>query len=1233
MTGVDYYRQPTASESDQDMMLDVGDSQQPAGAQAQHLESLKAVEDTLSRMNRLGVTIRQSSGAKAIMRARKFAETLDLGYFTSLCSAAVQFLYPGAQQSLKAYLSHLMTDLYARIQHLESRRRDLETRRARTPRLPTIDEAPADVNSTAGQSFQETPPPVLSHIVQPSFQGSVSQSDLSSVRMSYVLDQLRGPKQASTTSPKTFSIQVNQANYPRPPASEGKSTRCEYCSELLREDDLGGSAWRRHIDRDLKPYACLAEQCPEVDAVFPSFEAWFEHMQMHGRRWHQKNYQTTSWRCVICGDQQMYNNSQDLCSHMEKLHQDTFALSHIPAIARQSRVEHRAANGCLLCCFAIEPEEEEANQGASRPKRPRAPYAGEGAKSSRSSRSMTSPGAKMIEPDPLDSESSSDSDEQQVPEISELSRTVARHIAAHLQVLMLVTLRLSSLQNGQDDDASVEIQSNYAELDENYSVPGSDDSRKPSDIVSLNDGTMERDEEFAGDEEKTTILDYDTTEDRVPSPDIELDFSDVRRSFAPQDDKFLKKMIEHGSFQNHLPPRIPSAHSIHARCFGIKVSGFENTPWLPRNLFHEFLDRNLVEKTIRDEGFEERKIQKLVEYSCQHQRIFLTLAVTELIEKLSLLCSNEITDCDLPVRMETNSDGDFTLRSIEDPQNRKLAGFAKGKSSNGWKLSEVEQFVSKQWTFLAAVFKNDSFIYTFQEDQPLPYLLFDGASKTGHFSKVFKLGLHEDHVEPRDKPYPGLQKLLHKSGQRVFVIAVKRLKRPEDATEEEVTAFFRAERKTLNTMREIAHANLIQAIATYEKGEESKEGGERCFVFPWASGGNLRQLWMHRSPDSQDVFHWAWGQIRGLTEGLDKLHKKDTRHGDLKPENILIFNRGKHPELGSLVIADVGIAKYHAFETSVRKLKEVQTNTRFFTGQYEPPEIRLDQPTIISRKYDSWSLGCVLLEFIIWLQRGKDGLKKFHAERQLATANEDRFWDATVGGGRVLHPTASTWIKNLLGELKGRPELRAWRKLLKLVKSHLLVAVLDQRKYIWDFWPKLQQIHEECSAGSSQIRERSDMVLTKRRESTGRMIDDTDVSISQQKTSKLVDKWETVENTSLAEELLERLFMASSPGTYQLKKNLPNHLCDDCAAIDFGSQTYELHRSMQDLHKMTTRCALCNLLWRRLSGLRKTPQEPLKLIRVGSRVKALPTDETIISLYSEPGRQNDGLVVSSSDTG
>lgn len=340
--------------------------------------------------------------------------------------------------------------------------------------------------------------------------------------------------------------------------------------------------------------------------------------------------------------------------------------------------------------------------------------------------------------------------------------------------------------------------------------------------------------------------------------------------------------------------------------------------------------------------------------------------------------------------------------------------------------------------------------------------------------------------------------LLHEDTlQTVFVIAVKRLKRPEGATEEEISAFFQAERDTLLKMREIAHPNLIRAIATYEKG---RQGEERCFVFPWASGGNLRQLWMNRLPNPQrTIFPWAWEQIRGLTEGLSILHDKGTRHGDLKPENILQFNRGNDPEpaSGSLVIADVGIAKYHAYETSERKAREIKTNARFFTGQYEPPEIRLDEPRTISRKYDSWSLGCVLLEFIIWLQRGKKGLEDFRADRLGETFNEDRFWK---GPGekedRSLLPAASKWIESLLQELKDQ-QLWAWFKLLELVKTCLLVAVLKQRESIRVFWSELQKLHEECSADSSPARDRSDTVLTKRRDSRVRMIDDVDMHISQ----------------------------------------------------------------------------------------------------------------------------------------
>lgn len=583
MTGVDYCRQPTEGQSDQDMMLDVGESHQPTSVQIQRLASLKAVEGTLSRLNRLGVTIRQSSGAKAITRARRYAETLDLDYFTSLCSAAVQFLYSGAHQSLKAHLSRLMTALYARIQHLESRRRNLETRRTPPPRLATINEAPADVNATAGSSRQEAILPVFRQIVQPRSRGPMSQSDLSSVHMSHILDRLRVPEQASTTFPKTFSIRVNQANYPRPPKKEGKPIRCKWCSAWLREEDLVGSAWRyvspllqprdltlicypcsRHVDRDLKPYACLAEQCTEADTVFPSFEAWFKHMQLHGQRWHQKNYRTISWSCVVCGDRQVYNNPQDLCSHMEKLHQGTFSPSHLPAVARQSRVEHRAANNCLLCCFTIEPEEE-VKQEAGLLKRPGARQTGEGTKRARISRSMTSPGAKTVELDLADSTSSSDSDEQEATDISGLSRTMARHIAAHLQSLMLVTLRLDEVQN-RDDNACDEVQSNDAEFDEDHSIPANDDSRQSSDIVSPNGSTMGRDDESAGVTGKATVMDCDNTTDHVPIPDTNLDLSDVPRScdnLAPEDDRLMAQIIEDKAFQSWTDP--PEAVSATAR--------------------------------------------------------------------------------------------------------------------------------------------------------------------------------------------------------------------------------------------------------------------------------------------------------------------------------------------------------------------------------------------------------------------------------------------------------------------------------------------------------------------------------------------------------------------------------------------------------------------------------------------------------------------------------------------
>ena len=291
-------------------------------------------------------------------------------------------------------------------------------------------------------------------------------------------------------------------------------------------------------------------------------------------------------------------------------------------------------------------------------------------------------------------------------------------------------------------------------------------------------------------------------------------------------------------------------------------------------------------------------------------------------------------------------------------------------------------------------------------------------------------------------------------------------------------------------MRKLKHDHLIEAISAY------KRGNDPCFVFPWAPGGNLRDLWARDTRCThQQMRQWAWGQFRGLADGLKKLHDEGTRHGDLKPENILVFGGGGGSELGPLVIADVGIAKFHADETRQRQAQGFVTTSNHGTLRYEPPEIELYKPTAISRKYDSWSFGCVLLEFIIWLLRGTAGQKRFHDERT-ARPYHDCFWDQSSSGYPILHPVVKKWInKELSGDLAAAPALR---DLVKLVAHHLLVAAVDSRAYIRQFCEKLQDIHNKCSADPLYLWNGPDSVLAKPKNLVAQEPDHLILPVSQQ---------------------------------------------------------------------------------------------------------------------------------------
>jgi serine/threonine protein kinase len=106
--------------------------------------------------------------------------------------------------------------------------------------------------------------------------------------------------------------------------------------------------------------------------------------------------------------------------------------------------------------------------------------------------------------------------------------------------------------------------------------------------------------------------------------------------------------------------------------------------------------------------------------------------------------------------------------------------------------------------------------------------------------------------------------------------------------------------------------------------------------------------------------------------------KKFGRHGDIKAENILWFkSRPDDPhDRGILVLSDLGLTAINS-----DKSRSMQPNTGLkMTPAYRPPECDIRGGTI-SRAFDIWTLGCLYLELVCWLLRGKKGKDDFDEVR------------------------------------------------------------------------------------------------------------------------------------------------------------------------------------------------------------------------------------------------------------
>ncbi|PVH75774.1 HET-domain-containing protein [Cadophora sp. DSE1049] len=446
-------------------------------------------------------------------------------------------------------------------------------------------------------------------------------------------------------------------------------------------------------------------------------------------------------------------------------------------------------------------------------------------------------------------------------------------------------------------------------------------------------------------------------------------------------------------------------------------------------------------------------MSELVTFICDKARkLFAILVWADEEKEIEKFYKNGFTDDLLPVKVKSRNRKGYTLESLATNGTNLKAVNAIFSS---WKDRSIDHFCDHhQWPFLAPVFREEEFQYTFYKQSRMPFLDLRSMNES-NFSIVWEAYIHKDHLQiqtgsrmVRYDPSIGIP-----IGEKGYRVAVKELKKPLNVSDERFAETAKAEAKALEKIRDLDNPHLIKAIAYYTIGLK------HYFIFPWAGDGNLWNYW-ERDPPQLDpgYLQWVFTQLCGLAKAIKDLHHSDGgawRHGDLKPENILCFKESgesdaKKDDTGEsdskqsrqciFVIADVGLAKVHALATDIRPDPTV---TQSGTVMYWPPEGELPQERARSRRYDIWSFGCIYLEFIIWLLFGAAGLQRFRGE-----LSGKKFYaiQPNEGGQKEsarINPDVQKWIDSIKKDSRCA-ENTALRRLLKLVETRLLVVKVDK---------------------------------------------------------------------------------------------------------------------------------------------------------------------------------------------
>jgi len=489
------------------------------------------------------------------------------------------------------------------------------------------------------------------------------------------------------------------------------------------------------------------------------------------------------------------------------------------------------------------------------------------------------------------------------------------------------------------------------------------------------------------------------------------------------------------------------------RCITKSEKDKSGTGFFPRGSIDKLITESEVAKTIRqglpflELELSEDEIREYAAKVCNEAKsyckIFAILVLMKIgweivrfVDDPSGICDDylpleavPVDDTGNLVEMRLSHDQDTPLRCLEE-----------------WGVMEHDGFTRWQWSMLAPFFakgkKGNARFYHLEKNDILPWIDEQGDIHQGGFSSISRVQIHPCHHNfdkskvsrlqasrrPRD---PKLTNIFWQLNDGTF--AVKRFKtnlgtntsslatsNGMDSASQLLATLkqeFEEEIEILNKFSGNTHRHLISLLAAYQRGNDC------CLLFHWANC-DLKKMWEDQEPgdplDKRNL-EWVLEQCQGIANGLRQIHCHQTtevrtgrlsdgglehriygRHGDIKPDNILLFRSKDEIEphdRGTLVIADFGLTRFHSDHTRTYFPKRSIPAT----PTYRPPECDMEN-CAISRSFDIWSYGCVLLEFITWYLGGWTFVKEFVQKRQapnvlLHNFNSDQFFEIVRSKG------------------------------------------------------------------------------------------------------------------------------------------------------------------------------------------------------------------------------------------